>query len=233
MPILLHVLLIRLPRDSYMFLMSRVLLQGCGVTRAGLLVRMRVADIDSLLQLSDSVKHYDYRWKFKKDYTNNLRVTGAGLLVQMRVADAHSPLQLSDSVKHYDYRWKFKKDYMNNLSYNWVVSGPYLSLESQTLGAIHVLHKFVEPKAAVLCVQWCPDNSSVFGSLTDGGDVNIKDYEIMNRKKKAVHKTNTKDDERLQRNLKRIGVQAIPQIKEVNIFRDEIIIQFLKEFTIL
>nr|GEV55075.1 hypothetical protein [Tanacetum cinerariifolium] len=45
----------------------------CRVTGAGLLVRMRVADADSLLQLSDSVKHYDYRWKFKKDYTNNLR----------------------------------------------------------------------------------------------------------------------------------------------------------------
>ncbi|KHN05297.1 Transcription factor BTF3 [Glycine soja] len=49
----------------------------------------------------------------------------------------------------------------------------------------------------------------------------------MRRKKKAVHKTTTTDDKRLQSTLKRIGVNAIPAIEEVNIFKDEIVIQFL------
>lgn len=47
------------------------------------------------------------------------------------------------------------------------------------------------------------------------------------RKKKAVHKTNTTDDKRLQSTLKRIGVNGIPAIEEVNIFKDETVIQFL------
>jgi hypothetical protein len=47
------------------------------------------------------------------------------------------------------------------------------------------------------------------------------------RKKKAVHKTATTDDKRLQSTLKRIGVNAIPQIEEVNIFKDDVVIQFL------
>ncbi|KAG5229685.1 hypothetical protein OIU76_022995 [Salix suchowensis] len=47
------------------------------------------------------------------------------------------------------------------------------------------------------------------------------------RKKKAIHKTNTTDDKRLQSTLKRIGVNAIPAIEEVNIFKDDVVIQFL------
>lgn len=46
------------------------------------------------------------------------------------------------------------------------------------------------------------------------------------RKKKAVHKTTTTDDKRLQSTLKRIGVNAIPAIEEVNIFKDDQVIQF-------
>ncbi|NP_001295606.1 transcription factor BTF3 homolog 4-like [Jatropha curcas] len=49
----------------------------------------------------------------------------------------------------------------------------------------------------------------------------------MRRKKKAVHKTTTTDDKRLQSTLKRIGVNAIPAIEEVNIFKDDIVTQFL------
>ena len=41
---------------------------------------------------------------------------------------------------------------------------------------------------------------------------------VCSRKKKAVHKTTTTDDKRLQSTLKRIGVNAIPAIEEVNIF---------------
>lgn len=48
----------------------------------------------------------------------------------------------------------------------------------------------------------------------------------MFRKKKAVHKTTTTDDKRLQSTLKRIGVNAIPSIEEVNIFKDDVVIQF-------
>ncbi|GFS30166.1 basic transcription factor 3 [Actinidia rufa] len=51
-------------------------------------------------------------------------------------------------------------------------------------------------------------------------------YALNYRKKKAVHKTTTTDDKRLQSTLKRIGVNAIPAIEEVNIFKDDVVIQF-------
>jgi NACalpha-BTF3-like transcription factor len=41
------------------------------------------------------------------------------------------------------------------------------------------------------------------------------------RKKKAVHKTAGTDDKRLQNTLKRLGVNNIPGIEEVNLFRDD------------
>lgn len=41
------------------------------------------------------------------------------------------------------------------------------------------------------------------------------------RKKKAVHKTTTTDDKRLQSTLKRLGVNNIPGIEEVNLFKDD------------
>ncbi len=52
-------------------------------------------------------------------------------------------------------------------------------------------------------------------------------FAINDRKKKAVHKTTTTDDKRLQSTLKRIGVNAIPAIEEVNIFKDDVVIQFI------
>ncbi len=48
----------------------------------------------------------------------------------------------------------------------------------------------------------------------------------MRRKKKAVHKTTTTDDKRLQNTLKRLGVNTIPGIEEVNIFKDDTVIHF-------
>ncbi|KAL2521296.1 basic transcription factor 3 [Forsythia ovata] len=54
------------------------------------------------------------------------------------------------------------------------------------------------------------------GSVRTGGKG------TMRRKKKAVHKTTTTDDKRLQSTLKRIGVNAIPAIEEVNIFKEDI-----------
>ncbi|XP_076895031.1 basic transcription factor 3-like [Bidens hawaiensis] len=59
------------------------------------------------------------------------------------------------------------------------------------------------------------------GAVRTGGKGSVR------RKKKAVHKTTTTDDKRLQSTLKRIGVNAIPSIEEVNIFKDETVIQFL------
>ncbi|GER28850.1 nascent polypeptide-associated complex subunit beta, partial [Striga asiatica] len=59
------------------------------------------------------------------------------------------------------------------------------------------------------------------GSVRTGGKG------TMRRKKKAVHKTTTTDDKRLQSTLKRIGVNAIPAIEEVNIFKDDAVIQFI------
>ncbi|CAK9195175.1 unnamed protein product [Sphagnum troendelagicum] len=47
------------------------------------------------------------------------------------------------------------------------------------------------------------------------------------RKKKAVHKATTTDDKRLQSTLKRLGVNTIPGIEEVNIFKDEFVIHFV------
>ncbi|XP_015082928.1 nascent polypeptide-associated complex subunit beta-like [Solanum pennellii] len=59
------------------------------------------------------------------------------------------------------------------------------------------------------------------GSVRTGGKG------TMRRKKKAVHKTTTTDDKRLQSTLKRIGVNAIPAIEEVNIFKEDVVIQFV------
>jgi hypothetical protein len=46
------------------------------------------------------------------------------------------------------------------------------------------------------------------------------------RKKKAVHKTSGTDDKRLQNTLKRLGVNTIPGIEEVNIFMNDDVIHF-------
>lgn len=44
-------------------------------------------------------------------------------------------------------------------------------------GVASPVHKFQDHKAPVLCVQWCPDKASVFGSSAEDGCVNIWDYE--------------------------------------------------------
>ena len=41
------------------------------------------------------------------------------------------------------------------------------------------------------------------------------------RKKKAVHKTASNDGKKLQATLKRLGVNNIPAIEEVNLFKDD------------
>ncbi|MFS7940090.1 putative nascent polypeptide-associated complex NAC domain, NAC A/B domain superfamily [Helianthus anomalus] len=61
----------------------------------------------------------------------------------------------------------------------------------------------------------------IVGAVRTGGKGSVR------RKKKAVHRTNTTDDKRLQTTLKGIGVNSIPSIEEVNIFKDDIVIHFL------
>jgi len=48
----------------------------------------------------------------------------------------------------------------------------------------------------------------------------------LRRKKKAVHKSSGQDDKRLQNTLKRLGVNTIPGIEEVNIFKDDTVVHF-------
>ena len=56
---------------------------------------------------------------------------------------------------------------------------------------------------------WLPWSRSRFDALLRG------------RKKKAVHKTTSTDDKRLQSTLKRLGVNTIPGIEEVNLFQED------------
>ena len=78
--------------------------------------------------------------------------------------------------------------------------------------SLSVISSMKLPKDVTLLFHWL-----VFYFQTNALD---------NRKKKAVHKTTTTDDKRLQSTLKRIGVNAIPAIEEVNIFKDDVVIQF-------
>lgn len=52
-------------------------------------------------------------------------------------------------------------------------------------------------------------------SVRTGGKGSVR------RKKKAAHKAQATDDKRLQSTLKRLGVNAIPGIEEVNIFKGD------------
>lgn len=45
------------------------------------------------------------------------------------------------------------------------------------------VHKFQGHSSAVLCVQWCPERKSVFGSSAEDGFVNLWDYEKVSKKK--------------------------------------------------
>lgn len=47
------------------------------------------------------------------------------------------------------------------------------------------------------------------------------------RKKKAMHKSVSGDDKRLQSVLKKMGMNAIPGIQEVNIFHSDTVTQFI------
>merc|ERR1711865_240635 len=57
--------------------------------------------------------------------------------------------------------------------------------------------------------------ASKFESVRTGGKGTVR------RKKKAQHKTSAADDKHLQAQMKRLGVNNIPGIEEVNMFKDD------------
>lgn len=58
------------------------------------------------------------------------------------------------------------------------------------------------------------------------GSVRMGGKGTMRRKHKAVHKTTSNDDKRLDSTVKRLGVQPIPGIEEVNIFQEDSVIHY-------
>ncbi|KAH6810074.1 Nascent polypeptide-associated complex NAC [Perilla frutescens var. frutescens] len=61
-----------------------------------------------------------------------------------------------------------------------------------------------------------------YGEINEDGRFGPHRWEGCHEKKKDLHKTTTTDDKRLQSTLKRIGVNAIPAIEEVNIFKEDV-----------
>merc|ERR1712042_342498 len=53
------------------------------------------------------------------------------------------------------------------------------------------------------------------------GEVRVGGKGTARRKKKVVHKTATTDDKKLQSTLKKLAVNTIPNIEEVNMIRDD------------
>eukprot|EP00798_Chlamydomonas_sp_ICE-L_P005824 gene5824-6109_t len=58
------------------------------------------------------------------------------------------------------------------------------------------------------------------GAVRSGGKGSVR------RKKPVAHKTTVTDDKRLQGVLKKLGVNTIPGIEEVNIFQEENVVHF-------
>lgn len=73
-------------------------------------------------------------------------------------------------------------------------------------------------------------NKTIDGEISIDNDVlhmSVGGKGSVRRKKKAAHKATTTDDKRLQNTLKRIGVNNIPGIEEVNIFKEDSVIHFI------
>ena len=71
-----------------------------------------------------------------------------------------------------------------------------------------------DSKAAAVAVMNAEKLAKMAAQVRTGGKGSVR------RKKKAIHKTTTTDDKRLQNTLKRLGVNNIPAIEEVNLFKD-------------
>jgi len=55
----------------------------------------------------------------------------------------------------------------------------------------------------------------------------VKELIFFRRKKKAAHKAVSNDDKKLHTTLKRMGMNEIPGIEEVNIFHSDNVINFV------
>ena len=96
--------------------------------------------------------------------------------------------------------------------------GPYkdISLHTDRIGSRNVSQQ-------PLC--WACSISRVPTSCSKH-HVDLWSCSVPCRKKKAVHKTTSTDDKRLQNTLKRLGVNTIPGIEEVNLFMADSVIHF-------
>ncbi|CAL5222390.1 g4747 [Coccomyxa viridis] len=77
-----------------------------------------------------------------------------------------------------------------------------------------------------LCVRAASSKMNVERLQKMAGTVRTGGKGTVRRKKKAVHKVSTTDDKRLQATLKRLGVNTIPGIEEVNLFVENDVIHF-------
>jgi len=103
-------------------------------------------------------------------------------------------------------------------------------------GAMLLLQGLVEIIRCIACIrdgEWPSREQDVeevdvekLKKMAGGEAVRTGGKGSVRRKKKAVHKTTTTDDKRLQNTLKRLGVNTIPGIEEVNIFKDDDVIHF-------
>ncbi|KAI9109577.1 hypothetical protein K1719_019631 [Acacia pycnantha] len=77
----------------------------------------------------------------------------------------------------------------NNFNLNYILTGSadrsVHMYDRRNLNDVHGLqnpvYTFEGHDASVLCVQWCPDKESVFGTSGDDGIINIWDYEKVER----------------------------------------------------
>jgi nascent polypeptide-associated complex subunit beta len=71
-----------------------------------------------------------------------------------------------------------------------------------------------------------PSRRRPFAQTTDAARTPFLPLLRPRSKHKAVHKTTSHDDKRLDSTVKRLGVQVIPGIEEVNIFQEDSVIHY-------
>ncbi|KAI3937528.1 hypothetical protein MKW92_025597 [Papaver armeniacum] len=70
-----------------------------------------------------------------------------------------------------------------------ITSGCMFVLRNLTADGVGTpIYKFDGHKAAVLCVQWCPDKASVYGSAAEDGFLNVWDHEKIWRMSDLIYR---------------------------------------------
>ncbi|EEC76547.1 hypothetical protein OsI_14347 [Oryza sativa Indica Group] len=158
-----------------------------------------------------SIQYYCYYWRrvpipvevFGSDSSNdeiqNVAIPGRGFQFLVQVAIPVAPTF---------------KVFMALTKFEGFTAPPYSPNNSKNLPLTAALLKFIDAMNKERLMKMA-------GAVRTGGKGTVR------RKKKAVHKTGTTDDKRLQSTLKRVGVNTIPAIEEVNIFKDDLVIQFV------